>query len=161
MNERIRQLRRTLDMTQQEFADKIGVKRNTVATYEMGRSVPSDAAIMLICQTFNVSEDWLRNGTGDMFLPSQADEISEICSKYGFDPYVESFLREYAKLPAQKRQVLKEYFENVVNSMSSPVSPNGLTAEEVYEKSLGLAPLPDASPSNLPGEDTGKSRKEA
>ena len=127
----------------------------------MGRSVPSDAAIMLICQTFNVSEDWLRNGTGDMFLPSQADEISEICSKYGFDSYVEAFLREYAKLPAQKRQVLKEYFENVVNAVSASGSLSALSAEAVYEKSLGLAPLPDASPSSLPGEDTGKSRKEA
>lgn len=116
---------------------------------------------MLICQTFNVSEDWLRNGTGDMFLPSQADEISEICKKYGFDSYVESFLREYAKLPAQKRQVLKEYFENVVNAVSASGSLSELSAEAVYEKSLGLAPLPDVSPSNMPEEDTGKSRKEA
>lgn len=161
MNERIRQLRKTLDMTQQEFADKIGVKRNTVATYEMGRSVPSDAAIMLICQTFNVSEDWLRNGTGDMFLPSRTDEIGEICNKYGLSGYMEVFLREYAKMPAAKRSVLKEFFTNVLDASSSPVSPSGFSAEEAYEKSLGLAPLPDASPSSLPGEDTGKSRKEA
>lgn len=68
MNERIKKLRKHLDMTQQEFADRIKVKRNTVATYEMGRTGISDAAISLICKEFNVNEEWLRNGTGEMFL---------------------------------------------------------------------------------------------
>lgn len=74
MNERIKELRKTLGFTQQEFADKIGVKRNTVATYEMGRSVPSDSAISLICREFNVSEAWLRTGEGPMFLERSRDE---------------------------------------------------------------------------------------
>lgn len=43
------------------------VKRNTVATYEMGRSVPSDSALSLICNVFNVNPNWLRNGEGEMF----------------------------------------------------------------------------------------------
>ena len=78
MNERIKELRKTLGFTQQEFADRIGVKRNTVATYEMGRSMPSDSAISLICREFSVSEDWLRNGNGDMFKPrSRNKELFE------------------------------------------------------------------------------------
>lgn len=67
MNERIKKLRKALDLTQQQFADKIKVKRNTVATYEMGRSDPSDSAISLICREFNVNENWLRTGEGEMF----------------------------------------------------------------------------------------------
>ena len=79
MNERIKEIRNTLGFTQQEFADKIKVKRNTVATYEMGRSVPSDSAIALICSVFNVNEEWLRNGTGEMFIQKTKDEeISEM-----------------------------------------------------------------------------------
>ena len=66
-------------MTQQEFADRIKVKRNTVATYEMGRSVPSDSAIALICKVFSVNETWLRTGTGDMFLQENKDtQISQM-----------------------------------------------------------------------------------
>lgn len=68
MNERIRKLRRELDLTQREFADRIGIKRNTVATYETGRNIPIDAVVSLICRTFNVNENWLRNGEGDMFI---------------------------------------------------------------------------------------------
>lgn len=68
MNERIRNLRRELDLTQQEFADRIGIKRNTIAMYETGRNAPIDAVISLICKTFNVNENWLRTGEGDMFI---------------------------------------------------------------------------------------------
>lgn len=74
MNERIKSLRKNLGITQQEFADRIKVKRNTVATYEMGRSMPSDAAISLICREFNVNEAWLRTGEGDMFKPVNRDQ---------------------------------------------------------------------------------------
>ncbi len=76
MNERIKKLRKALDLTQQKFADRIGVKQNTVAQYEMGRNVPIDSVIALICREFNVSEKWLRTGEGDMFRP--ADRNTDI-----------------------------------------------------------------------------------
>ena len=79
MNERIKKIRKAIGLTQQEFADSIKVKRNTVATYEMGRSIPSDAAISLICKQFDVNEEWLRSGTGEMFIEKTEDEeISEM-----------------------------------------------------------------------------------
>lgn len=71
MKERIRKLRRSLDLTQQEFADKIGMKRNTVANYETGRNDPSASVISLICREFHVNENWLRTGEGgeeNMFI---------------------------------------------------------------------------------------------
>lgn len=74
MNERIKELRKTLGLTQQEFADRIKVKRNTVATYEMGRTTPSDSAVSLICREFNVNDSWLRDGIGDMFRKQNRDE---------------------------------------------------------------------------------------
>lgn len=77
MNERIKKLRKTLDLTQQEFADKIGMKRNTVANYETNRNEPSNSVVSLICKTFNVSEVWLRTGEGEMFANrSESDELS-------------------------------------------------------------------------------------
>ena len=63
-----------VDLTQQGFADRIGSKRNTIATYEMGRTEPSAAVISLICKEFNVSETWLRTGEGEMFIPQTRDE---------------------------------------------------------------------------------------
>ena len=74
MNERLKKLRKELDMTQQEFAEGIGIKRNTMATYESGRNEPIDAVISLICTKYNVNENWLRTGEGDMFNEVPRDE---------------------------------------------------------------------------------------
>lgn len=78
MNERLKKLRKELDMTQQEFAEGIGIKRNTMATYESGRNEPIDAVISLICTKYNVNENWLRTGEGEMFIEmSYDDEIAQ------------------------------------------------------------------------------------
>lgn len=74
LNERLKKLRKTLDMTQQEFADKLKVPRNTIGGYEVGKSNPSDAAVNNICNTFNVNERWLRTGEGEMFINLTKDE---------------------------------------------------------------------------------------
>lgn len=77
MNERIKHIRKALNLTQQVFADNIGIKQNTVAQYEIGRNAPTDAVIRLICTTFNVNETWLRTGEGEMFVKlSRNDEIA-------------------------------------------------------------------------------------
>lgn len=68
MKDRIKKLRKELDLTQQAFADKIGMKQNTIAQYEMGRTTPSDAIIFSICREFDVNEEWLRTGKGEMFI---------------------------------------------------------------------------------------------
>lgn len=70
MKERLKKLRKNLDLTQQAFADKIGMKQNTIAQYEMGRTTPSDAIVFSICREFGVNERWLRNGEGEMFIKS-------------------------------------------------------------------------------------------
>lgn len=75
MNERIKKLRKYLDLTQQEFADRLSVKRGAIANYEIGRNEPTDAVISLICREFNVNEEWLRNGTGEMFLQMDDEDI--------------------------------------------------------------------------------------
>ena len=63
---RIKEVRDFYGLTQQKFAERTKTKQSTVATYESGRNVPSDAVISLICREFNVREAWLRDGTGEM-----------------------------------------------------------------------------------------------
>ena len=74
MNERLKKLRKTLDLTQQEFANKIGIARGNIGAYEVGKNAPSDAVISLICKQFNVDENWLRTGEGEMFIKQTRDE---------------------------------------------------------------------------------------
>lgn len=82
MEKRIKKIRKTLDLTQQEFAERIGVKRNTVATYEMEKSKPNDWAVSLICREFNVNKEWLRTGIGQMFKPTLSTALDKLKKEY-------------------------------------------------------------------------------
>ena len=74
LGERIKKVRKSLDLTQQKFADLIGTTQNNIASYEIGRREPSAAAVNNICKTFNVSEAWLRTGEGEMFVERTRDD---------------------------------------------------------------------------------------
>jgi len=77
VKERIKKLRKALGLTQQEFADRIGISRGNIATYETRDGSPGASVIALICRTFNVSENWLRTGEGGMFVQlTTSEEIS-------------------------------------------------------------------------------------
>lgn len=79
MSERIKLLRNKLGMTQDEFSSKISLSRNFIAQIESGTKKPSDRTICDICRAFNVDEEWLRTGNGEMFIPeSKDDQISKM-----------------------------------------------------------------------------------
>lgn len=119
MKDRLKELRRALNLTQQKFADKLGVKQNTVAQYEMGRNDPSDAVIISICREFNVSEDWLRNGEGEMFIPMTLDE--EIASFIGgiqadIEPtFQKRFISALAKLSPEEWKTIEHIMRNMID----------------------------------------------
>ena len=100
MKDRIKKLRKELDLTQQDFADKIGLKRNTVAQYEIGRNEPIDAVILSICREFNVSEKWLRTGEGDMFLPTNRHTAIAKLTKQLLNEEDDSFKNRFVEMMA-------------------------------------------------------------
>lgn len=74
MKERIKKLRKVLNLTQQEFADRLGINRGNIATYETRDGNPGSSVINLICREFGVSENWLRTGEGEMFIQRSRDD---------------------------------------------------------------------------------------
>lgn len=74
MNERIKKLRKELNMTQDEFSSKIGLSRNFIAQLETGAKKPSDRTVADICREFNINENWLRTGEGEMHFSVNQDE---------------------------------------------------------------------------------------
>jgi transcriptional regulator with XRE-family HTH domain len=67
IGERVKELRKQVNLTQQAFADRLNLKRNTVGSYEVNVVEPSDRTISDICREFNVNETWLWTGEGEMF----------------------------------------------------------------------------------------------
>lgn len=122
MKERIKQLRNTLGLTQEKFAERLGVKRNTIATYEIGRNEPIDAVISLMCREFNVNENWLRNGEGEMFKERSPSEevgyyVEELLEYDGhgnpfYDMIIE-MMKTYTELDEKSQAVIRNYFQSV------------------------------------------------
>ena len=81
---RIKELRHALKLSQSEFAEALNLKRNSITLIETGKRSPSDRTIADICREFKVNEEWLRNGTGDMFEP-ESEELDFLIAKYGSD----------------------------------------------------------------------------
>ena len=116
MKERIKTIRKNLGLTQSEFGAKVGVKGNTITGYETGIRSPSDAVIFSICREFNVNEDWLRSGIGEMFIPLPDDEglnliLMEI--QESDDVLIKAILRSYWLLSDDKKRVIRELVENI------------------------------------------------
>lgn len=112
IGDRIKELRKALGLTQQEFADKIGIKRNSFANYETGRNTPLDAIIVSICREFNVSESWLRTGEGEMFIPmSRDDQITDFMGnllKNENDSFKRRFIAALSRLNESEWEVLEK-----------------------------------------------------
>lgn len=79
MHDRIKYVRTSAGLTQEQFANKIGLTRNYVAKIEIGNRAPSDRTISDICREFGVNETWLRSGAGEPFaLPSRGEELARL-----------------------------------------------------------------------------------
>ncbi len=117
VGERIKYVRKAINKTQQSFADAIGLKRNTIANYEIGNVEPSDRTISDICREFGVSEEWLRTGTGDMFVHVDADqELQDIFAEITIsgDDLIKRIIKNYWKLPDKQKEMIHEIVDGLI-----------------------------------------------
>lgn len=126
MKERIRQLRKELGLNQTDFGERIGVKQGSVAGYESGARTPIDAVITSICREFDVNEDWLRTGEGEMFKErSPSDEVGyyveDLLDYDGhgnpfYDMIIE-MMKTYTELDEKSQVVIRNYFHDVADGI--------------------------------------------
>lgn len=148
IKDRIKKIRSHAGLTQQVFADKLGIKRNTVATYETGKGNPSDSAIVLICREFGINEQWLRTGQGEMSKPEPNNELDILAEKYKLTNrdyiFIEKLLKD-SKVRNAMEDFCIEFASAVLSDTKSDNSTtslydsqNAATNEETepYESSL-------------------------
>lgn len=116
MGDRIKALRQSLGLTQQEFAEKIGIKRGAIANYEIGRNI-SDVVINSICMTYNVSEHWLRTGEGEMFVRiARSDEVMDFVGRAMLgeeNNFKQRFLLALARLPEERWKDIEDFARQI------------------------------------------------
>lgn len=114
MKDRIKELRKSLDLTQQKFADKLGLKRQTIAAYEIGNIEPSESTLLLICKEFGVNKEWLLTGEGE---PTKDTDVAfgEMCADIGInDPKAKEAIEKYYKLSPEDKKLWWKFTERFV-----------------------------------------------
>lgn len=116
MKDRIRKIRKDSGLTQEKFAEKLGIKQNTVASYEMGRIGVSDSVIISICREFGVNENWLRTGNGEIYKTTE-DKLSTYLAQIakGNDDFIKDIIEVYMEVDESSRQALKEIAKRMID----------------------------------------------
>lgn len=115
MNTRLRELRKNLlNLTLKDFGNKISLSPGALGDIENGRRILQDRHIKLICQTFNVNEDWLRNGNEPIFINKDEDDIKKLKEKYNLDDVTTSILKTFADLDEfSKKNIINFLFKSI------------------------------------------------
>lgn len=115
MNERVKELRTILNLSQEEFGNKIGVTRSSISNIEKGSRNMSEQTIKSICREYNVNYLWLTEGLGDMFMGVPETIIDELVVQYDLNETETDILKNYLTLTKEQRQVVQEYLRKIFN----------------------------------------------
>lgn len=100
MNERIKSLRKKIGISQEVFAKKLGLTKNYISLVESGNRNLSEQSVRVLCREFNVNEEWLRTGTGEMFLPTDRKSDIAKLTKQLLDEEDDSFKNRFISMLA-------------------------------------------------------------
>lgn len=144
IGERVRSARKTLGLTLEEFGGRIGLKKNSVSQIENGHNELTDANAVSICREFNVREEWLRDGEGEMFEPAAADELDALAKEYGLSEGEKILIEHYVKLDESSRRAVIDFIIDTASALSGghpfkdvPEDPEELEEPDDVESDAG------------------------
>lgn len=112
--ERVKQLRMELNLTLEQFGERLGVTKTAISYIEKGNRNLTEQMIKAICREFHVNYDWLVYGDGEMFSELPKTILDELCRQYDLDDMDRRLIQEYVKLDKLARQALKDYIRNLL-----------------------------------------------
>lgn len=111
LKDRIRTVRKQSQFkTQESFASALGTTRPAIASYELGKVIPSETFIQLLCSKFHISEKWLRSGKGDMKAESDEDMLDRIARELSLTPLQSEAFHYLMSLPDEERETVAKAF---------------------------------------------------
>jgi len=114
VQQRLKTIRKTMNLTQRQFAELISVSRDVIASWEIGRVQPSEAMLRLICNECSVSYPWLKYGEGSMMVPCEpADAEKLVKMMEGDNPFMKAFLRSLTDLPKEAWEQMESFMEGM------------------------------------------------
>ncbi len=102
-------------LTKTAFAEKLNVSQPFISKLASGASIPSDRTIADICREFNISEEWLRTGSGEPHIRRDEDEaFMQICEEINLsdDDLVKRIIRAYWALDESEKAVVRKLIDS-------------------------------------------------
>lgn len=118
MNERIKELRKHLGLTLEEFGKRLGVTRSAIGHLERGERTLTDQMFLSICREFNVNEEWLRTGEGEMFSLQEDEEaayVSELLDDTDNPLYdlIKAIMKTYSQTGEKEKAIIKAFAKDL------------------------------------------------
>lgn len=116
MNERIKQLRLKLGLSQEEFGNRLGMGRGAITNIELNKVEPKPLFVSLICREFRVREEWLRTGEGEMSLPKEPDaQLDEILGQIASseDELIKKIIKAYWALDDKEKAAIRKQIDGL------------------------------------------------
>lgn len=124
MNERIKEVRKALGLTLEKFGKSLGVTKVAISNIENGNRGVTEQMFLSVCRVYNVNEDWLRNGTGEMFN-KPSDEVGYyaefLLEQDSVDEPLRSLIVDMIKAYVDLDDVSKEIFMRYVNNLKDNI----------------------------------------
>lgn len=117
--QRLKNIRKALNLTQMQFSNSIGLSQQTLGMMEVGKRNIKDRHIKTICLLFNVNEDWFRTGNGEMFNESKDNLLEKLSEQYHLSPIQRKMLAVFIDMDDKKREILSEAFFSFVETANT------------------------------------------
>lgn len=109
MKDRIKEVRKYAELSQTKFAEKLKISRSAMSKLESGENTPSEQTISLICKEFNVREEWLRTGNGEMYNEKDGTFTGLLAElEETDDEFIKSLITVYMGLDEDSKQALRK-----------------------------------------------------
>lgn len=120
MKNRILKIRKDSKLNQEDFGLRLNLTKNYISLIETGNRIPSDRTISDICREFNVNEDWLKNGTGDMYKEKDGS-FSELLVELedSDDGFIKSLITVYMGLDEDSKSALRKIAKGMAEKYKS------------------------------------------
>lgn len=153
-NERIKLLRKELGLTQNEFGEKIGLKKSAISQIENGSTSSNPRIVQLICTAFNISEKWLTEGKGDMYTSDEEAILDKLAGMYDLSESQMIFAKQWLQLPATAKDAVVDYIVSVASALQEKKSTKNDVSESDTSKKVNIDNLDSCHQSAPAGENS-------